>query len=79
MPEKLVRLVHDAVLLEGGAEDTASKLAKGWVGTTEDYTLSEQGGVTTLVAQMTTTSSWKKMFADAWPTMLACLKAICER
>jgi len=79
VPAKLARAVHRAVLLPGGKEDRESEMAKGWIGTTEDYTLTEKNGTTEFVVEMKTTPAWKSMFEESWPKILAKLKEICEK
>jgi uncharacterized protein YndB with AHSA1/START domain len=70
---------HIAVLNPGGIEDRDSNVAKGWIGTTESYSFTEQNGVTTLKVELTINPEWEKMFSDGWPKALAKLKEICER
>jgi uncharacterized protein YndB with AHSA1/START domain len=69
---------HVAALLAGGNEDTDSDLAKGWIGTTENYYFTEEGGVTTLKVEIKTYPAWADMFQDGWPKALAKLKELCE-
>lgn len=74
-----VEAEHIAVLLKGGAEDRESKLACGWIGSTERYDFSEQNGKTELKVTMTVGPDWEGMFNKDWPKALAKLKEICER
>jgi hypothetical protein len=69
---------HVAVLFPGGIEDRDSEVAKGWIGTMERYTFTEQGGRTTLTVVLTINPEWEKMFNEGWPGALAALKEICE-
>jgi hypothetical protein len=70
---------HIAVLNPGGIEDRDSDVAKGWIGTTESYSFTEQNDVTELKIELTINPEWEKMFSDGWPKALAKLKEICEQ
>ena len=63
----------------GGVEDRTSDVAKGWIGTTEEYRFSEAKGKTTLTVVMETTPDWAKMFDEGWPVALEELKKLAER
>lgn len=69
---------HIAVLQPGGIEDRDSEIAKGWVGTAERYTFTENKDTTVLKVVLTINPDWEKMFSDGWPKALAKLKEICE-
>lgn len=79
IPEKLVRAVHQAILLKDGVEDRESDLAKGWIGSTEDYTLTETGGITRMENDIVCPPDWASMHSEAWPKMLLKLKELCEK
>jgi len=70
---------HVAILLPGGVEDRTSDMAKGWVGTTEEYTFSGKNGSTQLVVKLKINPDWEKMFNDGWPKALTKLKEISEQ
>jgi uncharacterized protein YndB with AHSA1/START domain len=70
---------HIAVLLKGGVEDRIGKEVKGLIGSTEQYKFAERDGKTTVTVNIETTSEWKEMFDDGWPTALNELKRISER
>lgn len=78
IPHQLVKCVHLATLTNTGEADTESHLAKSWIGTTEDYRLSETNSVTTIVIEMKTSTAWVAMFEESWPKLLTELKAMCE-
>jgi uncharacterized protein YndB with AHSA1/START domain len=69
---------HIAVINPDGTEDRDSMVAKGWIGTIETYTFTENNGETELKVGIDTTPEWEKMFTDGWPNALAKLKEICE-
>lgn len=70
---------HTAVLNTDGTEDLDSDIAKGWIGTTERYSFTEQNGKTQITVEVHTTPEWAGMFNNSWPASLQELKKICER
>lgn len=70
---------HVAVLTPDGKEDRTSEEAKGWIGTTEEYTFTEKNGKTELKVVINTSPAWESMFNDGWPKALNKLKEMCER
>lgn len=77
-PHDTLLATHIAVLNPDGSEDRASDVAKGWIGSTERYTFTEQNGKTTLQVDIETNPAWADMFKDGWPNALKELKKICE-
>lgn len=69
---------HIAVLGPGGTEDRTSELAKGWIGSTEEYRLAEDDGKTTLTVLVETNPEWRSMFDEGWPVALEELKKMAE-
>ncbi len=78
-PYESVFARHIAVLGKGGTEDRTSDVAKGWMGTTEEYILREASGKTTLTVLIGTSPAWTKMFDEGWPGALEELKTLTER
>jgi uncharacterized protein YndB with AHSA1/START domain len=78
-PHERILARHIAVLGPKGEQDRTSEMAKGWIGSTEEYLFSEQNGKTTLTVVIQTTEEWVKMFDDGWPAALEELKNITER
>ena len=78
-PHELVFAKHVAVLNGDGTDDRDSELAKGWIGSTEAYTLTEQNHKTELKVEIQTKPEWEKMFSDGWPAALAELKKLAEK
>ena len=68
-----------AVINPDGSEDRDSKVAQGWIGTTERYTFKEENGKTNLVVEINTPPAWAEMFEDGWPKALDRLKEMCEK
>jgi uncharacterized protein YndB with AHSA1/START domain len=61
-----------------GVEDTTSDRVKAWSGSTEDYTLTEENGKTTLTIEMDITDEFKDMFEKIWPKALKKVKELSE-
>ncbi len=64
--------------VKDGVEDTTSEKIKEWAGSTENYTLTETGGVTELSIDMDITDEFKDMFMDMWPKALKLVKDLSE-
>ena len=77
-PYEYISAKHIAVLLQGGKEDYDSDVAKGWIGTMENYNFNENDGETDLTVEMIINPEWQKMFDDGFPNALKKLKEICE-
>lgn len=78
-PYEFTLAKHIALINPDGSEDRESDTAKGWIGTTESYTFTEQNGGTALKVVIETFPAWEKMFTDDWPKALQKLKEICEQ
>lgn len=78
-PYEAIFARHIAALQPGSIEDRTSEMARGWIGTTEEYRFTEHHGKTTLTVSMETTPEWGKMFDEGWPTALEELKKLTER
>ena len=61
-----------------GADDTTSDEAKEFIGTHENYSFSEDAGVTTVDVVLDSEDDFAAMFDEAWPVALAKLKEITE-
>ncbi|MCO5223350.1 MAG: SRPBCC domain-containing protein [Thermomicrobiales bacterium] len=78
-PYKKVAAEHIAVLLDGGIEDRESDMAKGWIGSTESYTFTDENGSTRVAVEITTPPDWASMFEEGWPKALVALKQLAEQ
>jgi len=78
-PYEYVSARHIAVINPDGQEDTTSEAAKGWIGSSESYTFSENNGVTHLKVTIETYPAWKDMFLKDWPKALNSLKEVAEK
>ena len=61
-----------------GVEDTTSDAVKIWAGSTENYTLTEADGKTTLAIEMDIAPEFKEMFEKMWPIALENVKQLAE-
>lgn len=66
-------------MISGGAGDTQTPEVTAWGPAYEDYTLSEEDGVTTVRVDMDSAPEYEEMFSGMWPAALAKLKELCER
>ncbi len=64
--------------IKDGVEDTTSEKVKVWSGCTENYTLNEENGVTTLDIDMAISAEFKEMFEKMWPVALQNVKDLAE-
>ena len=64
--------------VKDGVEDTTSDAVRIWAGCTENYTLTEADGKTTLVMEMDITADFKEMFEKMWPVALQNIKQLAE-
>jgi len=78
-PYEYILAKHVAVIDQDGREDKTSEMAKGWIGTTEEYNFDERNGKTEVKVVVNTYPEWEKMFSDGWPKGLKRLKEITER
>ncbi len=64
--------------IKDGIEDTESPEIKAWAPSFENYTLSENNGVTEVKVDMDVTPEFEEYMAQTWPKALAKLKMVCE-
>ena len=79
-PNEYIAAKHVAVINQDGSEDRTSEIAKGWIGTTEIYTISKRNGGSNIKVEMgNVNAEWESMFADSWPKLLKKLKEVSEK
>ena len=61
-----------------GVDDTESERARSLAGMRENYSFSEENGVTTVTVDQDTSGEMAAMLEDAWPKSLAALKELAE-
>ncbi|WKZ31023.1 MAG: SRPBCC domain-containing protein [Candidatus Dojkabacteria bacterium] len=76
-PNEFISIEHLG-LVKGGVEDTTSEEAKKWAPAYENYTFTEQEGVTTVNVEMDSLEEHAEMFNDMWPKGLQKLKEMAE-
>lgn len=64
--------------MQNGVADTESDAIKAWLPAYENYTFTEEDGVTTVNVDLDVTEDFEKDMADRWPKALEKLKEICE-
>jgi hypothetical protein len=78
-PYEYIGGTHTAILQKGGIIDRESEEAKGWIGSKENYTYTENGNATDLTVEIVMVDpAWTDMFNEGWPKALKKLKEICE-
>lgn len=64
--------------VKNGVEDTESERVKAWAGSHENYSLTENNGVTTLDIEMDSNEEMKDYFTKTWPVAIEQLKQLAE-
>ena len=64
--------------IKDGIEDTESPEIKAWAPLFENYTFSENNGVTEVKVDLDTTEEFEEPMEQLWPKALAKLKMVCE-
>ena len=76
-PFEFVSIKHLGYV-KNGIEDTESPEIKAWAPSFENYTFSENKGVSEVKIDVDVDSEWEEDMEQAWPKALAKLKMICE-
>lgn len=76
-PNEFVSIEYSGMIIEG-VPDTTSDAAKTVVGTHENYSFSEEDGVTTVTVEMDSDDEYAAMFEESWPVALDKLKELSE-
>lgn len=69
---------HVSMIDKKGEESTDGEMASNWVGTTEEYTLTENDGVTSLKIEIKTHRDFVQMFESSWPNALKLIKELSD-
>lgn len=77
-PENYILARHISVISKEGEESTQGEVASNWVGTTEEYILNEENGITSLQIKIKSHSDFVEMFEVAWPKALSSIKVLSE-
>ena len=77
VPNKLMSFKHLGVI-KGGKEQPIDAATKKWSGITENYTLEESGGVTSLKVNMEAVEEHTDFYRDKFPKALESVKMLAE-
>lgn len=77
-PSDRILARHVSMIAQDGEETTEGEMCSKWIGTTEAYTLSEQGSSTALQIEIRTHDDFVPMFESAWPKALKSIKTLSE-
>lgn len=69
---------HVSIISKDGEETTEGEIPGKWIGTTEAYSLSEEGNRTSLQVEIKTHGDFVPMFDSAWPEALKSIKTLSE-
>lgn len=78
VPCSFVSIRHIGVL-DGDKEVTEGPEVEAWAGGLENYSFSENEGVTTLTVEVDVTEEHQEYFDTTWPKAFNVLKGICEK
>ncbi|MEL7506493.1 MAG: SRPBCC domain-containing protein [Cyanobacteria bacterium J06554_1] len=77
-PNEHILVRHVSVISKAGEESTDGEMASKWVGTTEEYRLTENDNMTSLLIEIKTHSEFVPMFDSSWPEALKLIKELSE-
>ena len=76
-PGRFVSIEHIGIV-DGDKHITEGPQVEGWAGALENYSFSEENGVTTIIVDVDTNEEYASYFDETWPKALNKLKALCE-
>ena len=76
-PNRFMSFRHDGEI-KNGIEEPLNDESRKWAGTTENYTLSQDGEVTELVVEISVTEPMEPYFDEHFPKALVKVKEIAE-
>lgn len=76
-PNQFISIEHLGIL-DGDIEITEGEMVESWKGALENYTFSENKGITTLSVETDTSEDYADYFNATWPKALEILKDLCE-
>ena len=77
-PGSHILVHHVSLISKEGEESTKGEMADKWIGTTEDYLLTEEGNTTLLQITINTHDDFVQMFDSCWPEALDSIKSLSE-
>lgn len=78
-PDNHILVRHASLISKEGEESTTGEMADKWIGTTEDYLLTEDQNTTLLKVTIVTHAEFVQMFDDCWPQALETIKELSEQ
>lgn len=78
IPGKFVSIRHYG-MLDGDTEITEGEAVEKWAGSLENYTISEQNGITTVAVAIDMAEDYQDYFNTTWPKALQKLKELAEK
>lgn len=75
-PDNHILVRHVSLISKEGEESTTGEIADKWIGTTEDYRLTEDQDTTLLQITIVTHADFVRMFNDCWPQALETIKEL---
>jgi uncharacterized protein YndB with AHSA1/START domain len=78
IPNKYISIEHLGIVRDGKVIKSGLKVDE-WIGAMENYTFSENNGITLLSVEMDVMDEYKNYFLETWPKALQKLKTICEK
>ena len=78
-PDRHILVRHVALISREGEESTTGDIADKWIGTTEDYRLTQHENTTLLEITIVTHADFVQMFDDCWPGALETIKELSEQ
>lgn len=69
---------HVSLISQEGEESTDGEIASKWIGTTEEYRLTENDKITSLLIEINTHHEFVPMFNSCWPEALRLIKELSE-
>ncbi len=76
-PGRFLSIQHIGIL-DDGKQVTEGPQVEGWAGALENYSFSEQNGLTTITVDVDTNEEFIGYFKETWPKALNKLKELCE-
>ena len=77
LPGRFVSIQHKGIV-DGDNEITEGPQVEGWAGALENYSFSEQDGITTVTVDADVNQEYADYFKETWPKALSKLKQLCE-
>lgn len=77
IPNQFISIQHYG-MLDGDTEITEGPMVDSWRNALENYTFSENNGITTIAVETDTNEEYADYFNETWPKALEILKDLCE-